>query len=64
MNIWLKRVVKILYAAVLLCLVGYGVYHLYEYAVENAARRVKAGVISGIGSAINPLKWPRRLLGF
>lgn len=48
-------------------LIAYGGYTLYNYAIENAIQRIKAGVTTGIRksvvSAINPVTWVGKIFG-
>lgn len=42
---------------------AYGGMLLYDYAVEEAANRIKRKVRQGIVGVFNPLSWPKRLVG-
>jgi hypothetical protein len=63
MNIFSRTVMKIVLATLFFGGVGFGLYIAYDYAVENAIKRVRASVANGIFDVVNPLKWPRRIFG-
>ena len=48
-------------------LMGYAGYRIYNWAIEDATKRIKQGVAEGvgegIGGAINPLKTVGKILG-
>jgi hypothetical protein len=60
MKITIKRVIITL---IVLALLGYAGYLLYEYAVELTIQRIRRGVIGGIGSMFNPINWVKHLVG-
>ena len=61
-----KLIVFVLVIAVLAA-AGYGAFRLYNYVVQDVTSRVKKGVSEGVSGgivdAVNPLKWPKKLLG-
>jgi hypothetical protein len=61
MNIFIRGVLKILLVTIFLSGAGIGLYIAYDYAVDAAVRRVRAGVTRGIFDVINPLRWPGRI---
>jgi len=64
----MKKMLKWLCIFGIIILAGYGVYRLYDYAVEVATERIKKGaeegvakgVGKGVGNIVNPLKWFKR----
>jgi hypothetical protein len=60
-----KKKMKFFWIVITTLIVGYGVYCLYDYAVKDAIRRIKAEVSKSVKrsmlSAINPLSWPGKL---
>lgn len=62
-----KRIVKFIFVLAGIILMSYGVYKGYNYVLENITRRIKQGVSEGVGKGvvgvINPLSWPRRIVG-
>ncbi|MCK4650985.1 hypothetical protein KAT08_02295 [Candidatus Babeliales bacterium] len=61
MKKYIKRIIISIIILISIVLIGYGGYRLYDYAVTEATKRIKEGVKEGIGSAINPLSWPRKI---
>lgn len=63
----LKKIIIGLLVIATIVLIGYTGYKLYEYAVQDATKRIKRGVAEGvgegIGDAINPLSLPSKILG-
>jgi len=59
----IKKIITILVIIFALILAGYGIYRVYNYAVEDATKRIKSGVTEGVGEAINPLNLPKRIFG-
>ncbi len=57
----LKRLITWGFILVLLALISYGGYRLYNYAIDVAIERIQKGVAKGVskgvGDVINPFKW-------
>jgi hypothetical protein len=60
MKITIKKVIITL---IILAVLGYVGYMLYEYVVELTIQRIRRGVIGGIGSMFNPVNWVKHLVG-
>jgi predicted negative regulator of RcsB-dependent stress response len=58
-----KKILNWLIIILVIILIGYVGYRIYDAAVENAAKRVRAEVSKGIADTINPLKWPGKIFG-
>ncbi len=64
----LKKILLGLFIIGALILIGYMAYQLYQYAVEDATRRIRSGaskgvsegVGKGLGGVLNPLNWTGR----
>ena len=62
-----KKVVIAVLVIVVLAGAGYGSYLLYNYIVQDVTSKVRKGVSEGISEGvtdvINPLSWPKKILG-
>jgi len=58
-----KKILNWLIIILIVILIGYIGYRVYDAAVENAAKRVRAEVSKGIADTINPFKWPGKIFG-
>ncbi len=64
---WVKKIIIGLIIIATIASIGYGGYALYNYAVENAIKRIKQSVSISVKksviSAINPFSWAGKLFG-
>ncbi len=66
MKKWIKRLLIFIFVLTGIILAGFGAKKLYDDVIADATKRIKEGVSKGIskgiGDAINPLKWPGKLI--
>lgn len=64
MNKTVKKILRKLFIVVIAILAAYGLYKIYDYAIEVATERIRKGaeegVSKGVGNIVNPLKWFKR----
>lgn len=62
-----KKIILSLLLLLSLAAAGYGAFLLYNYIVKDVTAKVKRGVSEGIadgvGDIVNPLSWPKKLIG-
>jgi len=60
----MKKLLKWLFILGGIILAGYGIYRVYDYAVDVATKRIKKGaeegIVKGVGNIVNPIKWFKR----
>ena len=67
MNWFFRWIIKLIFIIGLLAAIGYIGFIVYNIAIEDATKKIEAGVrkgvSKGIGDGINPLKWPGKMFG-
>lgn len=63
MEISTKKAVQGLILVIVLIVVGYAIYKLYNIAVEDATARIKQGVTEGVSQGVGQGLNPLNLLG-
>lgn len=58
-----KKIINWLIIILIVFLIGYIGYRVYDAAVENFIKRVRQEVSKEVIGTINPLKWPGKIFG-